>query len=37
MILNDPNLECYFIYSDENGETQTFISPGLKGKTSNKG
>jgi thiamine biosynthesis lipoprotein len=37
MILNDPNLECYFIYSDDNGETQTFISPGLEGKTSNKG
>lgn len=35
MILNDPNLECYFIYADENGNTQTYISPNLKGKTTN--
>jgi thiamine biosynthesis lipoprotein len=35
MILNDPSLECYFIYADENGITQTYISPNLKGKTTN--
>jgi thiamine biosynthesis lipoprotein len=35
MILNDPSLECYFIYADENGKTQTFISDNLKTKTAN--
>jgi thiamine biosynthesis lipoprotein len=35
MILNDSNLECYFIYADESGKMQTYISPNLKNKTSN--
>lgn len=33
MILNDPSLECYFIFAGENGETEHYVSPGLATKT----
>ena len=36
MIESNSNLEAYFIYSDQDGNTQTYISPGLKGKTINQ-
>ena len=35
MILNDGGLEAYLIYSDTAGNLQTYISPGLEGKTVN--
>lgn len=35
MIAANPGLECYFIYTDENGDTKTYISSDLKGRTSN--
>lgn len=34
MILEDPALECYFIFVGEDGKTDTYISPGLVKKTS---
>lgn len=33
LIESDPTLECYLIFADENGETQTYLSKGLEGKT----
>lgn len=33
LIESDPTLECYLIYADENGDTQTYLSKGLEGKT----
>ena len=33
LIEADPTLECYLIFADENGETTTYLSSGLKGKT----
>lgn len=33
LIEADPTLECYLIFADENGETITYLSSGLKGKT----
>jgi len=35
LILNDPQLEAYFIYGDDEGSLLTYISPGLEGKTVN--
>jgi len=35
LILNDAQLEAYFIYGDEEGNFQTYISPGLEGRTVN--
>lgn len=35
LILNDPELEAYFIYTNEAGGLMTYISPGLEGKTVN--
>lgn len=36
MIENNPKLEAYFIYTDEADNIQTYISPGLIGKTLNE-
>ncbi|WP_339699797.1 FAD:protein FMN transferase [uncultured Roseivirga sp.] len=36
MIESNPSLEAYFIYTDQDGNTQTYISAGLKGKTANE-
>ena len=36
MVESNPSLEAYFIYSDQDGNTQTYISTGLKGKTINE-
>lgn len=36
LIESNPTLECYLIYADENGETATYLSSGLKGKTTNE-
>ncbi|WP_323758476.1 FAD:protein FMN transferase [Roseivirga sp.] len=36
MVESNPSLEAYFIYSDQDGNTQTYISSGLKGKTINE-
>ena len=33
LIEADPSLECYLIYADDNGQTQTYLSKGLAGKT----
>ena len=35
MILKDDQLEAYFIFSDKQGELQTYISPGLADRTVN--
>ena len=35
MIEENPSLEAYFIFTNEEGYTQTYISAGLKGKTLN--
>ena len=32
MILDDPQLEAYFIYADDEGNLATFVSPGMKEK-----
>lgn len=31
LILNDESLEAYFIYADDDGNIQTYISPGMEG------
>lgn len=33
LVESNSSLECYLIYADENGETATYLSSGLKGKT----
>lgn len=33
LIESDPDLEAYFIYADKSGQINTYVSPGLKGKT----
>jgi len=35
LITNDPTLECYLIYANDQGDMVTYLSPGLKGKTYN--
>jgi FAD:protein FMN transferase len=35
LILDDPQLEAYFIYGDDDGSLLTYISPGLEGRTVN--
>ncbi|MGW8121456.1 FAD:protein FMN transferase [Roseivirga echinicomitans] len=35
MVENNPSIEAYFIYADQDGNLQTYISTGLTGKTTN--
>ncbi|HEY9116836.1 MAG TPA: FAD:protein FMN transferase [Roseivirga sp.] len=35
LINSDPTLECYLIFANEDGSMDTYLSPGLKGKTYN--